>query len=1048
MLASPAPVTRPSHPLPAGAGGGKGGGGAARAAVEAPDSLRSRDYVRVLGVLSSGPVFGPTDSAHPLRCLYLDDTPVEASDGTRNFKDLAIFFLPGTVDQSYIPGFQSAESASSVNVQVEAATPWTQTITDTTADAVRITVSLPAIYKQNTSNGDITGTVVTLKIQRKNSGGSFTDILTNSIDGKQRSTYKRSYRIPLPAGTGPWDIRVVRITGDSTSSALQNDTYVDAYSLIYEGKFSYPYSALCGIDINAEQFSRVPLIAADMKGLLVRVPSNYDPETRAYTGAWDGTFSAPTWTNNPAWVFFDLLTHPRYGLGKFIPEASVDKWTLYRIAQYCDELVDDGDGGEEPRFTCNLVLQTRQEALKVMSDLASIFRGLVYFAAGLITPTQDAPADPVAHFTRANVVEGQFLYRGSARRARHTVALVTWNDLEDLGRLKTEYVEDSDAVERYGVRELNLTGFGCTSRGQAHRIGKWALATEQRETDTVVFRASLEAAVVVPGDIIETSDPARAGRGMGGRIHSATTSSVVLDRSVLLEGGETYELSVYPPDGGAPVTRAVTTGAGTVSTLAVSPAFAAAPPAQSVWLLKASNLQPETWRVISVAETDNPLEYEVTALQHDPTKYAFVEQDLVLAPPPTSLLPSAWTCQPPIGPLGFEMVYRTTEVTFEASLEVSWGRSEDPFVRSYAVLVRKDAGNWEHFGDVSAPEIRIPLDSPGDFEFEVVAVNTVGARSSKITGSYTVDFDSIVFDVSGLRVRGAAELNVTGSTADLLTSTGHGLEVNDSFVFTSLTGGAGLAVNTLYYVISSGLTANDFKVSTSRGGSAVDITSTLTAAKGRKTTFTGREVAMEWGVSPPGTWLGPAENDPFFSAFQVTVERYNGSTWDIIRTDLTTDPRYVYTRERMCADFPRASTPAYGTLPHEYGYVTGVGAGAWSYFRFGVAVVNVFGDVGNVSYISPTNRPPAAPTSLASSISGNTGQLTWADPADSDVQLVVIYETVPGGGSVAAVGALPLGAMRFLIAHNTGAGTYSYQALAIDEFFQASALTSSVNITY
>ncbi|MBS0661360.1 MAG: host specificity protein J [Verrucomicrobia bacterium] len=1057
MSAHPVSPAQPLALLPAaGSGGGGKGGGAARAAVEAPDSLRSNDYVRVLGLLSAGPIFGPTDPDHPLRCLYLDDTPVEASDGTRNFKDLKIYFLPGTVDQSYIPGFTSAESATSVNVQVETASPWTQAITDTTADAVRVTVSLPAIYKQDTSNGDIGGTSVQLKIQRRNSGGSYTDILTDTINGKQRSNYKRSYRIPLPAGTGPWDIRVVRLTADSAVSSLVNDTYVDSYSLIYEGKFSYPYCAQVGIDINAEQFSRIPIIAADVKGLLVRVPSNYNPTTRVYTGTWDGTFSAPTWTNNPAWVFYDLLTHPRYGLGKFIPEASVDKWKLYAIAQYCDELVDDGDGGTEPRFTCNLVIQTRQEALKVMADIASIFRGMVYFAAGLITPTQDAPADPVAQFSRANVIPAEngdhFVYRGSALRARHTVALVTWNNLANLGRLETEYVEDSDAVERFGVRELNVTGFGCTSRGQANRIGKWALAVEQRETDTVTFRASLEAAIVVPGDIIETSDPARAGRSMAGRIQSATTSSVVLDRSVLIESGQTYELSVYPPDGSAPVSRPVTTSAGTVSTLAVSPAFASAPLANTLWVLKASNLQPEQWRVITVAETENPLEYDVTALQHDPTKYAAVEQDLALDPPPTSLLPSAWSCQPPVGPIAFEMVYRTTEISFDVSLEASWGASPDPFLRRYAVLVRKDGGNWEHLPDVSAPEIRIPIDTPGNIEVEVVAVNSIGGRSAKITADYDVSFAETVFDVAQLRVRGADVKTCTGTAStDVVTCASHGLVAADVIVFLSVAGGTGLTAGTPYFVLASGLSSGAFKLSaTDAFGSAVNITADFTGATFRRVSFDERELELNWDVTPPAGWYGPAVNDPFFSHFEVKVETKDSSNvWNTIRTDDVEVPQYIYTAAKMSADFPPlVAEVAQFWPPHLCSwYSTSRSWGQWARLRFGVRCVNRFGDASAWVYVSPYNRIPAEVTNLAGSITSGVLTLTWEEPAAGDIYNYVIVEQAIDYSTSVEIGSVPVGTRQFHLTRAAGTNK-RYLVQAYDWFHQLSGTFPSVTVTF
>jgi predicted phage tail protein len=348
-------------------------------------------------------------------------------------------------------------------------------------------------------------------------GGSvYAPAYTDVITGKTSSRYQRSYRIELPEG-GPWDIRVRRITDDSVASNLQNDTYFDSITEIIDAKLTYPNSALVGLSIDAKQFNSIPTRGYEIYGLLIKVPSNYDPLTRAYTGTWDGTFTT-AWSDNPAWVFYDMVTNARYGLGEFVSEDQVDKWGLYTIAQYCDVMVEDGFGGIEPRFTCNLYLQTREEAYRVVANLASIFRAVTFWGGGEVRVSQDAPQDVEQLFTKANVIEGQFSYSGSSGSVRHSVVLVSWNDPQDAYRQKIEYVDDDVAIARYGVIQTEIVALGCTSRGQAARVGRWLIYSEQNETETVTFRAGMDSVYVSAGSVITTQDPNRAGLRMGGRI--------------------------------------------------------------------------------------------------------------------------------------------------------------------------------------------------------------------------------------------------------------------------------------------------------------------------------------------------------------------------------------------------------------------------------------------------------------------------------------------------------------------------------------------------
>ena len=602
-------------------GGGKGGGGSARVAQEAPDSLRSKAFARVMDLISEGEIEGLVDG---LKSVYLDDTPIQNADGSYNFTGVMVETRPGTQQQGYVPGFASVENEVGVGVEVKASQPVVRSITDPDVDAVRVKISVPQLTNQDTTNGDLNGGTVNFAIDLQVNGGGFVEVVNDTISGKTTTKYQRSYYVPL-AGSGPWEIRVRRITADSTSSAIQNKTFLESYTEVIESKLRYPNSALVALRVDASQFSSIPRRSYDMKLLCVRVPTNYEPTTRAYSGIWDGTFKV-AWTDNPAWCFYDLVTSTRYGLGSYIPEAQVDKWALYRVAQYCDQLVPNGLGGNEPRFTCNLYLQTREQAYKVVQDMASIFRGMVYWSGGAITVTQDAPVDPVYQFAPANVVDGDFAYQGSSAKARHTVALVTWNDPEDFYRQKVEYVEDAAGIARYGIVQTEVVALGCTSRGQAHRVGKWLIYSEQSESEIVTFRTGLEGAVVRPGDVIKVADPVRGGMRLGGRIAAVTASSITIDQDVPAD--LVWRLSVITP-GGKVEERHVGWVSGRV--LNVTIPFSDMPQVDAIWVLASTIVEPQLFRVVSIAETD-PGVHEVTALAHNPSKYNAIEQGLALQP--------------------------------------------------------------------------------------------------------------------------------------------------------------------------------------------------------------------------------------------------------------------------------------------------------------------------------------------------------------------------------------------------------------------------------
>ena len=704
-------------------GGGKGGGGAsARVAQEAPDSLRSKAYARVVDLISEGEIEGLVDG---LQSVYLDDTPIQNADGTTNFSGVTLETRDGTQQQSYVPGFSSVENEVPVGVEIKASQPVVRSITDPDVDAVRIKVSVGQLTNQDTTNGDLNGSAVSFSIDRQVSGGGFVEVINDTISGKTTTKYQRSYYVPL-TGNGPWEIRVRRITADSTSSAIQNKTYLDSYTEVVESKLRYPNSALVALRVDASQFSAIPRRSYDMKLLRVRVPVNYDPGTRTYSGVWNGNFKI-AWTDNPAWCFYDLVTSTRYGLGGYIPESQVDKWALYRVAQYCDQLVPNGLGGFEPRFTCNLYLQTREQAYKVVQDMASIFRGMVYWSGGAITVTQDAPSDAVYQFAPGNVVDGEFAYQGSSAKARHTVALVTWNDPDDFYRQKVEYVEDAAGIARYGIVQSDVVALGCTARGQAHRVGKWLLFSEQSESEIVTFRTGLEGAVVRPGDIIKVADPVRGGMRLGGRIAAATASTVTLDQelpadlpwriSVVLQNGTVEERLVGPVSG---------------RTLTVTIPFSSVPQVDAIWMLASSIIEPQLFRVVSVAERD-PGVHEVTALAHNPSKYAAIEEGLALQPRSITVLSDI--PPPPTGLAMQESLYRVKDQA-QVLVQVSW--TEVQTAIAYRLSYRVAGGNFVSLPLTSANYAEIRDAQEGQYEFSLRAIGITRKESIPATLSATV----------------------------------------------------------------------------------------------------------------------------------------------------------------------------------------------------------------------------------------------------------------------------------------------------------------------
>lgn len=720
----------------AGAGGGKGGS-KGRVAIEAPDSLRSAQYASVIDAISEGEIGGLVDG---MKSVFLDGTPVQAPDGSMNFKGVSFVSVNGGQVQQHLP-FAPVATSTSVAADVIKATPIIRTISNPEVDWVTVTMGVPSLSSQNTTNGDLSGASVEYKIEVQSSGAGYVEATRSTITGKCVSRYQRDHRVYL-TGTAPWNIRVTRLTDDSTTSALQNKTFWDSFTQGIDVKLVYPNTAAVMLRIDSEQFSSPPTRGYDIRGMRVRVPANYDPVTRVYTGSWNGTFKIE-WTDNPAWCFFDLLSNKRYGLGDFLSDDQIDKWSLYQIAKYCDESVPNGFGGTEPRFTCNLYLQTQEDAFRVIVSMASIFRGIAFWANNQLSVAQDAPSDPVAIFTAANVIDGTFNYQGADRRARHTVALVSWNDPLDFYKQKIEYVSDDAGIARWGIVQTDIVATGCTSRGQAHRVGKWLLFTEQNESETISFRAGMDAARLAPGDIFVTHDPVRSGSRLGGRVMGGTASSVTIDAPVTFASGQSYELSVLMPDGTI-CTRMVSNVAGASSTVQLSAPLVTAPQLHAIWVLSTSTAMPEYWRAITVTEADSTM-VEINALMHLPGKFDAVELGVKLEPRQISNIPTRPGQVSEV--VAATQLFLLNDGSHSTRISLSWKAPLSAV--NYRITYRRGSDNFKSLESNSA-NIDIDNAPAGVYTISISALNALGAAGEAVTVSHTVEASGVSPDVQNL----------------------------------------------------------------------------------------------------------------------------------------------------------------------------------------------------------------------------------------------------------------------------------------------------------
>lgn len=697
--------------------GAKAGEGKSRKPVIAPDSAQSKTYIKILYGLSEGEVEG---LANGLQSVYLEETPLQNPAGGWNFEDVQADFRHGTNDQTHIEGFPDISSETAINVELKSESPWVRSLTNTDLDAVRIRFKWGPLREQNAENGDVKGIVIQYAIDLQTDGGTWTEVLNTQISDKTSANYERSHRIDLPEANTGWTVRVRRITPNSTSEYISDKMYVEAITEVIDLKLSYPNTALLGLQYDAETFSNVAKVAVDLKGIKVQVPSNYDPVARTYAGMWDGTFKR-AYTNNPAWIYYDICTSKRYALGDRLTSAMLDKWSLYRLAQYCDQMVDDGKGGKEPRFTCNVYLQSTEDAYVILSKLAGVFRAISYWDGNSIVCDADIPQDTYFTYTRANVIDGMFEYTGTRARDRHTVAKVAWDNPANHYKTEYVYVRDEAAIAKLGVRIVEIDAWGCTSEGQAQRAGLWALKSEQLETRTVSFKVGLDGYIPQPGRVIEIADELFAGRANGGRISAVSTDRkvITLDRDdVVCRAGDRL---VVNGENGKAQTRIVSSKVGRKVTVTVAFDSVAA---ENVWVVDAQDLKTMKFRVMSITQDDKH-QFSITALQYESAKYDAIDFGAFIDDRPISIINP--TVQAPV-----ESVSITSETMVQQGLSIetmviTWDQAQG--ATKYQVEWRKDDGSWIKLPITGSNSIEVQGIYAGNYEARVTAISAFDIAS-------------------------------------------------------------------------------------------------------------------------------------------------------------------------------------------------------------------------------------------------------------------------------------------------------------------------------
>ena len=695
--------------------GRKGGSSSSRTPTEQPDDLQSVAKAKILIALGEGEFAGQLTG----KDIYLDGTALENADGSQNFSGVTWEFRAGTQAQNYIQGIPGTENEISVGTEVSSATAWTRTFTNTQLSAVRLRLKWPSLFKQE-DDGDLVGYSINYAIDLQTDGGTWQTVLNTSVTGKTTSGYERSHRIDLPQAGSTWTIRLRKITADANSAKIGDTMTLQSFTEVIDAKLRYPNTALLYIEFDSSQFNgSIPQISCDPRGRVIRVPDTYDPETRTYSGTWTGAFKW-AWTDNPAWIFYDLVVSDRFGLGHRLTAANIDKWTLYQVAQYCDQMVPDGKGGNgtEPRYTCNVYIQDRNDAYTVLRDFAAIFRGMTYWGGDQIVALADMPRDVDYSYTRANVVGGRFTYSSSTTKSRYTTALVSWSDPGNAYADAMEPVFEQALVARYGFNQLEMTAIGCTRQSEANRKGRWGILTNNKDR-VVSFDVGLDGNIPQPGYIIAVADELLSGKVMGGRISAVNGRVIKLDRVADAAAGDRLILNL---PSGASQSRTIQAVNG--ESVTVTTAYSETPQAEAVWVVESDELYAQQYRVVSVTDNDNGT-FSITAAWHDPDKYARIDTGAIIDQRPISVIPPG-NQSPPTNIVisSFSVVQQNISVE---TMRVSWDQAQNAI--AYEGQWRRNDGNWVNMPRSSTTSFDVPGIYAGRYLVRVRAINAAEISS-------------------------------------------------------------------------------------------------------------------------------------------------------------------------------------------------------------------------------------------------------------------------------------------------------------------------------
>ncbi|EMX2132442.1 host specificity protein J [Citrobacter werkmanii] len=695
--------------------GRKGGSSSSRTPTEQPDDLQSVAKAKILVALGEGEFAGQLTG----KDIYLDGTALENADGSQNFSGVVWEFRSGTQAQNYIQGIPGTENEINVGSEVSSATAWTRTFTNSQLSAVRLRLKWPSLFKQE-DNGDLVGYSINYAVDLQTDGGTWQTVLNTCVTGKTTSDYERSHRIDLPQDGSTWTIRLRKITADANSAKIGDKMTLQSFTEVIDAKLRYPNTALLYIEFDSSQFNgSIPQISCEPKMRVIRVPDNYDPETRTYSGTWQGAFKW-AWTDNPAWIFYDLVITDRFGLGNRLTAANIDKWTLYQVSQYCDQPVPDGKGGSgtEPRYTCNVYVQDRNDAYTVLRDFAAIFRGMTYWGGDQIVALADMPRDVDYAYTRANVIDGRFTYSSSTTKTRYTTALVSWSDPGNAYADAMEPVFEQPLVARYGFNQLEMTAIGCTRQSEANRKGRWGILTNNKDR-VVSFDVGLDGNIPQPGYIIAVSDELLSGKVMGGRISAVNGRVIKLDRVADAAAGDRLILNL---PSGASQSRTIQAING--ESVTVTTAYSETPQAEAVWVVESDELYAQQYRVVSVSDNDDGT-FSITGAWHDPDKYARIDTGAIIDQRPVSVIPPG-NQSPPANIVisSFSVVQQNISVE---TMRVSWDQAQNAI--AYEAQWRRNDGNWVNVPRSSTSSFDVPGIYAGRYLVRVRAINAAEISS-------------------------------------------------------------------------------------------------------------------------------------------------------------------------------------------------------------------------------------------------------------------------------------------------------------------------------